>query len=430
MYAALVTTDPPFSAIDRIRSAGVIVGPAAFISAWFVSGARTEGYSPTRDHISDLAAIGAPTRTRMNIGFTAFAVAVGLAASPLRRHIGTPAAAVLGANALLSIGIMLASLGQSEQGDRIHSVVAGLGYLALAARCFGTPGLDPASEPARRAIERVRGLRWEEWDNLPYFAGEVEPCINGGILALAAYFGEIGAGSDRLVDRLLGEQLEDGGWNCWAPENSRVSSFHSTINVLEGFLEYERTVGPAPAVAAARQRGEEYLLERRLFRSLRTGQVINPDWSQFSFPTRWYYDVLRGLEYLRAALPAPDERCAEAIELVLQKRQPDGRWLLESPHPGDEHFDMDPGAGQPSRWITLRALRVLRWSGRVGDSRQRGTGSADSATLGPCASPMDPIRWSRYCRRRRRRSSRCTAPTARRSPRRSGSASTTGGSRS
>lgn len=230
-------------------------------------------------------------------------------------------------------------------------------------------GLDPASEPARRAIGLVRGLHWEEWDNLPYFAGEVEPCINGGILALAAYFGEIGLGSDRLVERLLGEQLEDGGWNCWAPENSRVSSFHSTINVLEGFLEYERTVGPAPAVAAARQRGEEYLLERRLFRSLRTGQVINPDWTQFSFPTRWYYDVLRGLEYLRAALPGPDERCAEAIELVLQKRQPDGRWLLENPHDGGEHFDTEPGTGQPSHWITLRAMRVLRWSGRVGDSR-------------------------------------------------------------
>ena len=126
-------TLPPSGVIDRIRSAGLIVGPAAFISAWVASGALTEGYSPIRDHISDLAAIGAPTRPLMNVGFTAFAVAVGLAASPLRRPLGTPAAVVLGANALLSIGIMLAPLGQSEQGDRIHGVVAGLGYLALAA---------------------------------------------------------------------------------------------------------------------------------------------------------------------------------------------------------------------------------------------------------------------------------------------------------
>ena len=124
---------PSSKVVDRIRSAGLIVGPAAFISAWVASGALTVGYSPIRDHISDLAAIDAPTRPLMNIGFTAFAVAVGLAASPMRRHLGTPAAVVLGANAVLSIGIMLAPLGQSEQGDQIHGVVAGLGYLALAA---------------------------------------------------------------------------------------------------------------------------------------------------------------------------------------------------------------------------------------------------------------------------------------------------------
>ncbi len=150
---------PPLSALDRIRSAGMIVGPTAFISAWFVSGARTEGYSPTRDHISDLAAVGAPTRTRMNVGFTVFAVAVGMAASPLRRQIGTPAAAVLGANALLSIGIMLAPLGRSEQGDRIHSVVAGLGYLALAATApAAAPALAKRSRPLAAASVGVGAI--------------------------------------------------------------------------------------------------------------------------------------------------------------------------------------------------------------------------------------------------------------------------------
>lgn len=124
---------PPLRPIDRVRSAGVIAGPLAFISAWAVSGVVTDGYSPIRDHISDLAAVDAPTRPLMNLGFVAFAGAVGLAASPLRRLIGTPAAVVLGANAVLSVGIALAPLGQSEDGDRAHAVVAGLGYLALAA---------------------------------------------------------------------------------------------------------------------------------------------------------------------------------------------------------------------------------------------------------------------------------------------------------
>ncbi len=150
---------PPLSATNRLRSAGVIVGPAAFISAWVTSGALTEGYSPTRDHISDLAAIGAPTRTRMNVGFTVFAVAVGMAAAPLRHHIGTPAGAVLGVNSLLSIGIMLAPLGQSEQGDRIHSVVAGLGYLALAATApAAAPALAKRSRPLAAASVGVGAI--------------------------------------------------------------------------------------------------------------------------------------------------------------------------------------------------------------------------------------------------------------------------------
>ncbi len=124
-------TEPPH-ALDRILSAGLIVGPTAFISAWAISGAVTEGYSPIRDHISDLAAIGAPTRTLMNVGFSVFAASVAAAAIPTRRLLGTPAAIALGANALLSVGIALAPLGQSDAGDRAHAVVAGLGYLALA----------------------------------------------------------------------------------------------------------------------------------------------------------------------------------------------------------------------------------------------------------------------------------------------------------
>jgi hypothetical protein len=220
-------------------------------------------------------------------------------------------------------------------------------------------GLDPTSERARRAIGLVRDhCTWgPEFGDSPFFEGEVEPCINGRVLASGAYFGEA---SDRLVDRLLGEQLEDGGWNCEAPP-SRRSSFHSTICVLEGLLEYEKAKGATTAMTDARLRGQEYLLERRLFRSLSTGAVIDPDWTRFSFPTRWHYDVLRGLDYLRRAGVEPDRRVSKAINLVETRRDQSGRWPLENPHAGQVHFDMEDGAGEPSRWNTLRALRVLDW---------------------------------------------------------------------
>jgi hypothetical protein len=220
-------------------------------------------------------------------------------------------------------------------------------------------GLDPTSEQAQRAIGIVRDhCTWgPEFGDAPFFEGEVEPCINGRVLASGAYFGEA---SDRLLDRLLGEQLDDGGWNCEAPPSKR-SSFHSTICVLEGLLEYERAKGATTAVTGARLRGQEYLLERRMFRSLSTGALIDPDWTQFSFPTRWHYDVLWGLDYMRRAGVEPGERVSEAIELVEKKRDGDGRWPLENPHAGEVHFDMEDGAGKPSRWNTLRALRVLDW---------------------------------------------------------------------
>ncbi len=220
-------------------------------------------------------------------------------------------------------------------------------------------GLNPTSERARQAIGVVRdNCTWgPEFGDSPFFEGEVEPCINGRVLALGAYFGEA---SDRLVNRLLHEQLEDGGWNCEAPPSKR-SSFHSTICVLEGLLEYEKAKGATTAVTGARHRGQEYLLERSMFRSLSTGGVIDPDWTQFSFPTRWHYDVLWGLDYLRRAGAVPDQSVAEAIDLVDKKRDESGRWPLENPHAGLVHFDMEDDAGKPSRWNTLRALRVLDW---------------------------------------------------------------------
>jgi hypothetical protein len=227
-------------------------------------------------------------------------------------------------------------------------------------------GVDPKSERVRRAIGLVRDrCTWgKHFGDSPYFEGEAEPCINGRVLATGAYFGEA---SDRLLDRLLREQLSDGGWNCAAPPSQR-SSFHSTICALEGLLEYEMANGPRPDVTAARLRGQEYLLERRLFRSRSTGEVIKdrkaptaPPWTTIAFPTRWHYDILWGLDFLRRAGFTPDERVAEAVDQVAKKRDEGGRWPLEYAHPGRAHFEME-AVGEPSRWNTLRALRVLRWA--------------------------------------------------------------------
>ena len=225
-------------------------------------------------------------------------------------------------------------------------------------------GLDPASTEAQRAVALVRDrVTWrgcgpQECDSNPYFTGEVEPCINGQVAASGAYFGQDVRG---IVDRLLGEQLPDGGWNCEAERGSTRSSFHTTICVLEALLEHERAVGSSPEATAARLRGQEYLLERRLFRQRSTGEVVDAAWTRFAFPTWWHYDVLRGLEYLRRAGAAPDERMTEAIELVASKCDGDGRWPLEVRHPGRMPIEIDDGEGRPSRWVTLRALRVLRW---------------------------------------------------------------------
>jgi hypothetical protein len=222
-------------------------------------------------------------------------------------------------------------------------------------------GLVPDSPKALHAVSLVReNVRWEANGAL-YFEGETEPCINGLALANGAYFGEA---VDGIVERLLGGQLADGGWNCWAEYGARVSSFHTTLCVLEGLLELERTGGASGSVAAARRRGEEYLLERGLFRRRSNGQIADPRFTMFSFPTRWYYDVLRSLDYFRATGSEPDERVAEAIALVAHKHDEDGRWPLENTHQGPTHFEMDGADGFPSRWNTLRALRVLRWAGQ------------------------------------------------------------------
>lgn len=231
-------------------------------------------------------------------------------------------------------------------------------------------GLDPASDESRRAVALVRErVTWRGWDwdgtwrgeefaGTPFFVGEVEPCINGQTAASGAYFGQ---DVQRLIERLLGEQLADSGWNCEAERGATRGSFHTTICVLEALLEYELAGGNRVEVTAACLCGQEYLLERRLLRWRSTGELIDPAWTRFAFPCWWHYDVLRGLDYLRKAGARSDERVAEAIGLVEARRDGLGRWPLDHQHPGTMPVERDEGVGRASRWNTLRALRVLDW---------------------------------------------------------------------
>jgi hypothetical protein len=223
-------------------------------------------------------------------------------------------------------------------------------------------GLDPTSPSARRAIALIAANgRWEH-EGQRYFDGEVEPCINGRTVDAGAYFGvDVAA----IVERMLAEQLDDGGWNCAVEIGSIRSSFDTTINVLDGLLEFERATGGSTDVRTARRAGEEYLLERELFRRKSTGEVAVPAYLDFAFPYYWHYDVLRALDYFRRSGADPDPRMSDAVSVVRSKRQPDGRWPLDRIHPGQVHFDLEGGVGTPSRWNTLRALRVLQWWDRT-----------------------------------------------------------------
>jgi hypothetical protein len=220
-------------------------------------------------------------------------------------------------------------------------------------------GLDPESPQARHAIALVRdNARWEYNGEL-YFQGEAEPCINGGALAVGAYFGQAAA---PIAATLLATQHADGGWNCWDEDPSTSSSFHSTICALEGLWAWEQTGAGSDQLRAARLRAEEYLLERRLLRRKTTGEFVDLRMTMMSSPVRWFYDVLRALEYFRLARPDRDARCAEAIDLLRAKRLPMGLFPLENAHAGPTLFRLEAeGEGFPSRWVTLRALRVLRW---------------------------------------------------------------------
>ena len=163
----------------------------------------------------------------------------------------------------------------------------------------------------------------------------------------------------------MGERLDDGGWNCERINGSIRSSFATTINVLEGLLEYERATGGTPESRQARKSGEEFLLERSLFRRLSTGEPADEQFLCLVHPNRWRYDILRALDYFRSAAAltgaAPDPRLGAAVDRVRCRRLGNGTWPLDWSPAGRVWFDVDDGAGEPSRWVTLRAMRVLRW---------------------------------------------------------------------
>ena len=219
-------------------------------------------------------------------------------------------------------------------------------------------GLDPASSQAQRALTLVReNVRWEN-EGQPYFDGEVEPCINGVALAVGSYFGER---VDPIVATILGQRLADGGWNCWAEDAAAVSSFHSTICVLDGLREWEAATGGSDESRAARVAAEEYLLERGLYRRKATGQPADLRMTMLSYPVRWFHDILRGLDHFRL-VDRRDPRLSDAIGLLRGKADANGLFPYENAHQGPQLFELEREAeGFPSRWVTLRALRVLRW---------------------------------------------------------------------
>jgi hypothetical protein len=236
-------------------------------------------------------------------------------------------------------------------------------YTMLLLRDFGLPANNPQ---ARRActllldhgLERDGGINYGMWGKS---WGKSETCITGMVLSILTYFGYDDDRLDTIADHLLEQQMPDGGWNCQRRFGATHSSVHTTISALEGLRFYElHRRRKVRAVQAAQRRGREFLLVHRLFRSHRTGEIIKPIFTRFSFPPRWHYDILRALDYFQAAGAPCDRRLAEAIEIVRNGQGEDGRWSLQHSYRGKTYFELER-LGAPSRWNTLRALRVLKW---------------------------------------------------------------------
>ncbi len=251
-------------------------------------------------------------------------------------------------------------------------------YTMLLLRDFGLPA---GNRQARKACRLLldQGLQpdgaidyglWAQWTR------RGETCVTGMVLSILCHFGYDDERLDILLDHLLAHQMPDGGWNCRWPADATHASVHTTISVLEGLQLYTTRHGrKLRAVQAAQRRGREFLLVHRLFRSHRTGEIIKPAFLRFAFPPRWHYDILRALDHFQAARAPRDSRLAEAIDIVRQAQRPDGRWPLQHSWKGKTYFQMERKSG-PSRWNTLRALRVLKWWDRAAPVTYNGSPTA------------------------------------------------------
>lgn len=222
-------------------------------------------------------------------------------------------------------------------------------------------GLPQGNSQARKSCSILldKGLRTDGGVN--FTSERSETCITGMTLSILSHFRHDDDRVDRIADHLLRQQMSDGGWNCRSPRGATHSSVHTTISALEGLRLYELSGRRlARKAVAAQRRGREFLLVHRLFRSHRTGKVIKPEFTRFAFPARWHYDILRALDHFQAVGAPRDSRLGEAVEIVRQRRLADGRWSLEYMYGGKSFFAMER-RGMPSRWNTLRALRVLKW---------------------------------------------------------------------
>ena len=232
--------------------------------------------------------------------------------------------------------------------------------LLLLRRC----GLQPTDEQARRGVELI-------WDGARYFDGGLTPaasiaapeaCATSMYLSLAHYFDVDHPNVQPALDWLLANQLTDGGWNCRTVRfGDRHSSFHTSILALEALAEARRVHAGRTEITTALSAGREFFLRHHLYQSHRDGSIANPAFTKLSFPPRWHYDLLRGLEHFAAANAPTDPRCDDALNLLQQRRRRDGTWPTQNRHSGKVWFEMEQ-AGRPSRWNTLRALRVCRWN--------------------------------------------------------------------
>ncbi len=233
-------------------------------------------------------------------------------------------------------------------------------YSLLLLHRFGVPGDNQQARQGCRILLDT-SLYPDGGLNIHKGGTYSETCVTGMGLSLAAYFNIEGEHPHILAAHLLGQQLPDGGWNCRSYVGDTHSSFHTTISVLEGLRQYAlRQPQELEAIQAAQANGREFLLLHRLYKSHSTGEVVDDRMTRFSFPPRWRYDVLRALDYFQACRASYDPRLEDAMELLNKRRQPNGCWLLQNRHAGRTFFEMEQ-LGQPSRWNTLRSLRVLRW---------------------------------------------------------------------